>query len=162
MSTELQPSLMLLSRKLDQELTRISQVENSMSNMQSTITSQISSVTSAVVQVEKWAQSIKGRQQNTEKELCQIKLENCEIRKQLDTATLAIRKREETVDDLQRHLKQNTLVFKGIPEKMEGASSGWDREQKMILKIPVENFKMNVDSIHIKCAHRSPTHQQQN
>ena len=161
-SIELQPSLMLLSRKLDQVLTRITQVESSMSNMQSTITSQISSVTSRVVQVEKRAQSIEGRQHNTENELCGIRLENGEIRKQLDTATLAIKKLEETVDDLQGQLRRNTLEFKGIPEKMEGASSGWDRVEMMIMKILVENLKMNVDSIHTECAHRSPTQQQQN
>ena len=167
MSIELQPSLMLLSRKLDQVLTRITQVESSMSNMQSTITSQISSVTSRVVQVEKRAQSIEGRQHNTENELRGIRLENGEIRKQLDTATLTIKKLEETVDDLQGRVRRNTLVFKGIPEKMEGASSGWDRVEKMIMKILVENLKMNVDWIHIERAHRSPTHlsasqQQQN
>ena len=72
-----------------------------MSNIQSTITSQISSVTSRVVQVEKRAQSIEGRQHNIENELRGIRLGNGEIRKQLDTATSAIRKLEETVDDLQ-------------------------------------------------------------
>ena len=124
-------------------------------------------MTFRVVQVEKRAQSIEGRQHNTENELRGIRLENGEIRKQLDTATSAIRKLEETVDDLQGRLRRNTLVFKGIPEKMEGASSGWDRVEKMILKILVENLKMNVDSIHIERAQRSPTHlsaseQQQN
>ena len=71
------------------------------------------------------------------------------------------------VNDLQGRWRQNALVFKGIPEKMEGASSSWDMVEKMILKILVENLKMNVGSIHIERVHRSPTHlsaslQQQN
>ena len=138
-----------------------------MSDMQYSITNQISSVISRVAQVEKRPQSIEGRQHNTENELRGIRLENGEIRKQLDNATLTIRKLEETVDDLQGRLRRNILVFKRIPEKMVGASGGWDRVDEMILKILVENLKMNVESIHIERARRSPTHltasqQQQN
>ena len=99
-----------------------------MSNMQSTITSQISSVTSRVVQVEKRAHSIEGRQHNTENELRGIRLENGENRKQLDTATSAIRKLEETIDDLQGRLRRNTLVFKGFLRRWKVlivAGTGW-------------------------------------
>ena len=152
-TTVVEPTLQGLSHKLDQLLSRMSQVEGSMINMQASITNDIKLVTSRLDQVEKHTCSVEGRQLNTENELRGIRIENGELRKKLDNATSNITKLEQTVDDLQGRMRRNMLVFKGIPEKMEGISNSWDKIEKLIWKILCDNLKMNIETIHIERAH---------
>ena len=68
-TTVIEPTLQVLSHKLDQVLSRMSQVESSMVNMQASITNDIKLVMLRLDQVEKCARSVEGRQLNTENEL---------------------------------------------------------------------------------------------
>ena len=60
-ATVIEPTLQVLSHKLDPLLLRMSQVESSMVNMQASITNDIRLVTSRLDQVEKRTRSVEGR-----------------------------------------------------------------------------------------------------
>ena len=54
-------------------------------------------------------------------------------------------------------MRRNGLVFKEIPEKMEGISDSWDTVEKLIMNNLHNYLKMNIETIHFEQAHRSPS-----
>lgn len=60
---------------------------------------------------------------------------------------------EDIIDDLQGRIRRKTLIFKGIPEKLEG-NDNWVNCELMIQRLIQENFALS--GIEIERAHRSP------
>ena len=69
---------------------------------------------------------------------------------------------EQIIDDLQGRLRQNTLIFKGIPEGTEGRPGTLSQAGNFIATLSVDHLGMSSENLGIERAHRYPKNPKKN
>ena len=135
-----------LEVNMDTILNRISQVEFNLDAKLSNPSARVTAVESSIEKITENLQSTTLVANDAHLEVWKLN-DKLALQKKL-TKTL-----EATVDDLQRRLRRNTSVFRGIPEGIEENVS-WSCCKILINSILSKYF--NMENVNIKRAHRSP------
>ena len=147
-------STKVIESKIDQQLDRFIQVEETIGKKISALDGRVNCVESNLSSLHSEVQRLSGEIERISHEAGNARIEIEALKSTNTMQARLIEVLENKLDDVQGRTRRKTLIFRGVPEGEEGGTT-WQHCKMFIAELLSSHF--DLDDADIERAHRSPT-----